>query len=563
VPNLTVNYGLRMEVLPPWYEAHNNVASFEPGSYSTAAGQPVVLYQPYCSTGVNPCSGATRVARNPLTGATLPSTFIGTEIPGIGNRFNGAVQAGTNGLPAGMMQSRGVQWAPRLGFSWSPFGANSKTVVRGGGGVSYTRIPGQTTFNALSDPPSLTEASLYYGSFSGLNGSTPLQAVGQSTGVTQDGHIPTVYSFNLGIQHELPFGMLLDTSYVGTISNHLLGIYPFNNLPPGSAWLPQNQDPTLATTATTVLGANALSPNFYRQYLGYGGQVPLVGNVANGSLAGFSSNSNYNALQVNLKKRLSRGLQVGSNYTWSKAMGTESSEYNNGGSPLPFGSPLSSINVRAVNYGPLGFDHTNSFNIDIVYNLPNFAVKGTFLDNVVTKELLGGWQISAIGGYATGAPQIATYAITGVSQTVVNQEITGSADVAPRGVLACNPTASGPKTATDFINLACIQPAQKGSIGADSGSGAFRGLGYRNWDASMMKKFALGRDSHRYMQIRFETYNTFNHPEWSGINLTPSFSPTTGAITNLAGQGGGLLGYGALNAERNARNVQLGAKFVF
>ena len=104
-------------------------------------------------------------------------------------------------------------------------------------------------------------------------------------------------------------------------------------------------------------------------------------------------------------------------------------------------------------------------------------------------------------------------------------------------------------------------------IGADSGSGAFRGLGYRNWDASMLKKFALGRDSHRYMQIRFETYNTFNHPEWSGINLTPSFSPTTGAITNLqnytVGQGGGLLGYGALNAERNARNVQLGAKFVF
>ncbi len=74
-PNLTVNYGLRMELLPPWYEANNNVASFEPSLYSTAAGQAVVLYQPYCSTGVNPCSGATRVARNPVTGTTLPSTF--------------------------------------------------------------------------------------------------------------------------------------------------------------------------------------------------------------------------------------------------------------------------------------------------------------------------------------------------------------------------------------------------------------------------------------------------------------------------------------------------------
>ena len=79
-----------------------------------------------------------------------------------------------------------------------------------------------------------------------------------------------------------------------------------------------------------------------------------------------------------------------------------------------------------------------------------------------------------------------------------------------------------------YINLACIQPGVKGSIGADSGSGAFRGLGYRNWDASMMKKFSLGQDGRRYMQIRFETYNTFNHTEWNGINLTPSFSPTTG-----------------------------------
>jgi hypothetical protein len=507
------------------------------------------------------------VARNPITGQTLPGTFIGTEVPGVGNRFNGAIQAGTNGLPAGMMQTRGIQWAPRLGFSWSPFGPGGKWVVRGGGGVSYTRIPGQTTFNALSDPPSLTEATLYYGSFDGLNGSTPLQAVGQSTGVVRDGHIPTVYTFNFGIQRELKFGMLLDASYVGTISNHLLGIYPYNNLAPGSAWLAQNQDPTLATTSSTILGANALSPNFYRPFLGYGGQVPLVSNVANGSLAGFSSNSNYNALQVSVKKRLSHGLQIGSNYTWSKALGTESSEYNNGSSPLPFGSPLSSVSVRRVNYGPLGFDHRQSLNIDVVYNIPSVAKKGSFLDHMVTSWLVSGWQLSAIGGYSSGAPQIATFAMTGVGQTTLNQEITGSADIAPRAILACNPTTSGPKTSADWINLSCIQPAQKGSIGADSGPGAFRGLGYRNWDASIMKRFRVGPDEKRYMQIRFETYNTFNHTEWSGINLVPSFSPTTNAITNLqsytAGVGGGLLGYGALNGERNARNVQLGAKFVF
>ena len=558
--NLTVNYGLRMEVLPPWFEAKNQVAGFYPDLFNPS--QLVALYQPFCSNNAASCTGTTRVARNPLTGATLPSAFIGTEVPGFGNRFNGAVQAGTNGVPAGMMNSRGVQWAPRFGFSWAPFGANSKTVVRGGGGVSYSRVSGQGFFNELSNPPNLVEASLYYGNVNDLNGSTPLQAVGQSTGLSRDGHIPTVYSFNLGIQRELPWHGLLDVAYVGTLGNHLVTFNPFNNTAPGSAWLPQNQDPTLAVTSSTVLGANALNPNFYRHYLGYAGAVPLAANNTNGSIVAFGSNSNYNGLQASYKKRMSQGMQFGVNYTWSKSLGTMSQEFNNGGA-TPFGNPVSSVNVKAVNYGPLSYDRRHALNIDVVYNLPSGAVKHTFLDNVAGKALLSGWQLSAIGGYTSGAPQIAFFTLQGVSQTVQNQEFTGSADIQPRATLVCNPTASGPKTQSQYIDTSCIQPGLKGSIGADSGSGAFKGLGYRNWDASIMKKFQFGADSHRYMQIRFETYNTFNHTEWSGINLTPTFNPTTNAITNLPSTGGGVFGYGALNAVRPARTMQLGAKITF
>ena len=158
---------------------------------------------------------------------------------------------------------------------------------------------------------------------------------------------------------------------------------------------------------------------------------------------------------------------------------------------------------------------------------------------------------------------MAYFTISGVSQQVQNQEFTGSADIQARATLSCNPTHSGPKTQADFINLSCIGQGLRGSIGADSGSGAFIGLGYRNWDASIMKKIQLGGDSHRFMQIRFETYNTMNHTEWSGINLTPTFNATTGAITKLPTNGGGIFGYGALNAVRPARTVQLGAKIVF
>jgi hypothetical protein len=557
--NLTLNYGLRMELLPPWYEAHNQIAGFFPQLYNPA--QAVALYQPYCLNG-NPCSGNNRVARNPVTGATLPSVFIGTEVPGVGSQFNGAANAGTNGIPAGLMNSRGVQWAPRIGFSWSPFGANGKTVVRGGGGISYNRTEGQTVFNALADPPNLVESSLFYGAVGGLNTSTPLQPVGQSTGTSMDGHIPTVYNFNFGVQRELPWQGLLDVSYVATIGNHLLSINPFNNIAPGAAWLPQNQDPTLATTVSTVLGANALTPNFYRPYLGYAGAVPLTANNADGSLATYGSNSNYNGLQVSYKKRISNGIQFGVNYTWSKALGTLSAEYNNG-QANPFLNPVSSVNVKAVNYGPLSYSRTNALNIDIVDNLPNGAIKHTFLDNHVGRAVLNGWQLSLIGGYSSGAPQIATFAIQGVSQTLQNQELTGSPDLQPRATLACNPTTSGPKTQQDFINLSCIGEGLHGSIGADSGSGAFIGLSYRNWDGAMSKRFQIGGEAKRYFQIRFEAYNFTNHTEWSGINLTPIFSATTGMITNLPTNGGGVFGYGALNAVRPARTVQLGARFSF
>jgi hypothetical protein len=272
---------------------------------------------------------------------------------------------------------------------------------------------------------------------------------------------------------------------------------------------------------------------------------------------------------MSYKKRMSNGIQIGVSYAWSKALGTFSVENNNSSTVNPFGNPVSPFNTRAVNYGPLQYDRRHALNIDIVYNLPNGAVPHTFLDNFVGRTLLRGWQLSTIAGYASGPPQVAYYTLTGISQTVLNQEITGSADIQPRAVLSCNPTTSGPKTPLDWIDLSCMHPASPGSIGADSGVGAFRGLGYTNWDASIMKRFQYGREANRFMQLRFEAYNVFNHTEWSGINLTPSFSPTTGQITNLAsstpGQGGGIFGFGALNAIRSGspRVVQLGAKIYF
>lgn len=551
-PNLTINAGLRMAILPPWYEDNNNLASFEPGLWDSSASARVVLYQPYCANGAASCSNA--VARNPLTGATLPAAYVGTEVPGVGNYLNGMAQAGTNGVPRGLAPSRGVQWDPRLGFSWSPI---EKTVIRGGGGIFSTRIELDEVLNGVNAPPITLVSQLNYGNVSNVAAGTPLQPVVSAIAIGRDGKVPTAYNFNLGVQRELPGKTLLDVSYVGTIENHLIGDVQYNAVPLGSAWLPQSQNPTLATTASTILGANALPANFYRPYLGVAGLGVQTNTGAPGTMVTHGFNSNYNSMQVTLQHRAGKHLSIGVNYTWSKALGTISGDF----------AAVNPFNTRAANYGPLSFDRRQYINVDYIYNIPDGAPQGSFLDNVVGRTILNGWQLSGITGFSAGAPLTASYTYQNVSQTVINQEITGSADVAPRAVLVCNPTTTGPHTIQQYINTSCILPAPKGSIGSDSGPGAFRGLGYRNWDASMMKKVALGKDTSRFIAFRFEAYNVFNHTEWSGFNATPTFNQQTGAITNFQsytpGQGGGWNGYGALNAVRAARSVQLGARLVF
>lgn len=116
------------------------------------------------------------------------------------------------------------------------------------------------------------EAQIYYGSISNLSGGVPLQSVSASTAIAIDGQIPTTYNYNIGIQRELP----------------------------------------------------QKTANFYRPYIGYGGQG---GANQAGSLESFNANSNYNALQVSVQHRASRRLAIGANYSGSKGLGTASSDF--------------------------------------------------------------------------------------------------------------------------------------------------------------------------------------------------------------------------------------------
>jgi len=538
---LTLNYGLRVNFVPPLYEKNDLFTNFDDAAFDPA--KKVVLYQPTLV-------GSNRMARNPRTGEIAPAVLIGAIVPGVGDPTNGIVHAGKNGTPRGLIENRGPQWGPRLGLAYT---VDDKTVFRAGGGVFYERIAtsavGYTT-NFLTNPPDVQLSQMYYGNLADIGSSPGALFPLQVTQLAKDGHVPTTYNFNAGIQRELPMRVLLDVSYVGTQSRHLIEFSPFNALPFGSAWLPQNQDPT---KNVNLDGSNALLNVLYRPYPGYAGGRVTVGQSAQAKYA-FGGSSNYNALQISANRRAGSGLQVGANCTWSRALGTTDAHLTN---------------TRGVNYGLLALDRSHGLTFNYIYDVPNLATKFSALDKPVTRQIFGGWQFSGLSSFSVGAPQTPTYTLTNASGAALNRLITGSEDFAPRVVLTCDPNKSrGERTIGAYINTNCFAPAPKGSIGNDSGINTVRGPGLNNWDMSLFKKIQYG-EGNRVIQLRVEAYNVFNHTNWTTLNTAAQFNPTTGALVNAANPISNRDGFGALTAVRAAgqpgspRIIQLAGKIYF
>jgi hypothetical protein len=524
---LTLNYGLRVAFIKPFHDTLGMMSNFLPSQYNPA--QAVAFYQPALVNGQ-------RVAKDPTTGAILPGVYIGAIVPGVGDINNGLVRSGQNGTPLGLMEDRGAHLGPRFGLAYQ---IDDKTVFRAGGGVFYERVATfgiGVTSNYTTNPPLLRTAQLYYGNLANIASSS---GVFFPTGVNMlspDGHVPTVYNYNAGIQRQLPLKLFADVSYVGNISNHLWLAQPINTVPFGSAWLPANQDPTVTPKFD---GTTTLPANFYRPYAGYTNATDYT----------WGTNASYNSLQASVNRRSGR-LQLGASYLWSKALG------------VGVGHPT---NTRLYGYGPLPQDRTQSLSINYIYDIPGPS-KGSFLGNAAGQAILGGWELAGLTSIATGAPITPTYSISGIGGTTLNQMITGSADVAPRLIFTCNPNLSRSDRNIDaFLNTSCFAPAPKGSIGMDSGYNRLRGPGIQQWDMSLYKNISIKERAR--IQLRLEAYNVFNHPEWATVNSAAIFN-TAGKLINLPtqlGGTGGRFGFGALNSIRANTNriLQIGAKFYF
>ncbi len=502
---LVLDYGIRTSYAFSQSLAVGN--NFVPSLYDPS--QAPKLYQ----------ANAGGTATDPTTGQTYPAAYIGLLVPGTGNVNNGILFANTKGYPSGTTYNQGLFWQPRLGFAYS---LDDKTVIRGHFGMFYNARSGSGQEGDLTNNAPSTNspkqyytsinsgASNYYMNAGGLNG--PF-----SIGHALPLHMPLPYTneVSLGVQHQFPFGTVLDVAYVGTFTRHASRYLPINEVPYNAEF----QHPNPNKPATT------LTDDFYRPYPGFNGI-----NLQQDDLT-----ANYNSLQARVTRRFSKGLEFGVNYTYSRTMDYGTCSSTGCSDSYNFTSALYQ-NLRTWNYGPASYDIKHNLAINYLWAIP----KGSQMwNNFATRALLDGWQISGDVTYLSGAPAQVGLSVSG------NPNITGGGDGA-RVLLTCDPMHNAPHTFNQWFNTSCFATPFAGSVPNStypSGNnysipaGAsfsprvnFFLPGRTNFDTALFRNVPIGEHGVA-LQLRVETYNTFNHAEFDAVNATALFSSANSSGT--------------------------------
>ena len=566
---LTLDYGMRFSYDFPYTLDPGAGVTFAPSRYTPS--QVPALYQPVtfgslnaaqqalCSAGLkSKPSNSSRCAQNPSNPNDVkPSGAVGQFVGPF--NFTGSVVNADPSYPSSLRNSNGVLFAPRLGFSFDPWG-DGKTAIRGGVGIFYNlREDAGVVGDFATTAPVIGNTSVSQGNVasftsncntlpSGCVNATSLLGPQDTKIMPIDHKIASTFSMNFGIQRDMGFSTVLDLSYVGTFGRHLEQTPALNEVPYLSQFLPQNIDPT-ATKQTflngTVTQQAAKNDNFFRPIPGY----------ANVDLREYTSTSNYNSLQATVNRRFSKSLEFGVSYTWSKAM-----DYaDNTGGTGTFGAIATYQDPRWWNYGLASYDRTNNLTAHWVYSLPKAS---SLWDNKVLKAVADNWEWSGIAEFVSGTPQSYSYG-QGASKITLSTggiNLTGGGDGA-RLILNGNALApdSTHHSSFQFLNGSSFSLPPVGVIPSPNMAGItrnviYRGPGTDNWDMTLAKNIPI--TERVKFQLRCEAYNVFNHVSFNAVQNTATFNSTTGQLTSTGN-------FGALTGDRGARILQLVGKVSF
>ena len=397
------------------------------------------------------------------------------------------------------------QFAPRFGFAYTPI---AKTVIRGGYGIFWDEKLLNIHLTPALSPPFLVPLNFQPDNTGvpNISISNPFGGKAAAGGFPastwlenpfKNGYLQQ-WSFN--VQREITSDMVFTAGYVGSKGTHLDHQYNAN-LPQPSALFVQANRP-------------------YNTF-------------ANITLDAASASSSYDALQLQLNKRFSKGFLFSAAYTWSKAI-DDGSAWNS--------TVLNVFNFHAER-GLSTFDTRHRFVASYIYDLP-FGHGRIFGSNWsgLANEILGGWQTNGILYFQSGNPvdiQVGLTTLTGTN-TATRPDVTG------------NPNDFNHDPAKWF-NTADFSRNFSGRFG-NAGRNVVIGPGTADFDFALLKRFPLWSED-RYLQFRSEFFNLANHPNFdnpSTTNLTV-ISPTFGKITSA----------GASDPRLSSRQIQFALRLVF
>ena len=481
-PTFTLNLGLRYQYQGGWSEVQNRWGTFSPHVVNT--------------------------------GQYAPAGTLGAMVYG-GQDGRNTIQNGIN------------QWVPRIGFSWQPF---PKWVVRASYGISDQpwSVDPYTAALGIGLNPNGSKGYGNTAAFKLKNGPGPgavsypsLSNLSNSQYNYQDvtyypQHRPSTYYQEVlfSVQHELPFRMLIDTSYLFTKGTHLGFTRDINQVPEAD-----------------LSGYGTNYSSCYNDPSAY----PLFCSIAGVLFDGYS---NYSALQLRVQKATSHGLNFLFNYSWSKTMDSGTGSGNN----ASVDTWQNAFNI-ASNYGLSTLDMRNSINGSVTYELP-FGAGKRFALHGVTDQVLGGWRVTGIFQVHSGIPFTATTSNNGTDDSGSEANQCGCGFGWLPNVVG-NTSVSNPSV-NQWFNTAAFATPATGSFGNERRNSLI-GPNWRDLDLSLGKTFQFPRGIN--FEVRADSFNSFNHPNFS----QPDAATGTGVV------GGGVI----TSTAASGRDIQLGGRLTF